>query len=104
MSTKHKYKDAYTVLEAKVGPLNLGMLLNALRLCEEMSLAEFSKKLGITVSHLCDIEKRRKAVSPERAAKFAKILGRSKEQFVRLALQDILDHAGIKMKVQLEAA
>ena len=99
-----KRRDAHKILESMVGPLNFGRLINSLRLCEEMSLAQFSKKLGITVSHLCDIEKRRKFVSPERAAKFAKILGYSQEQFVCLALQDIIDQAGIKMKVQLVAA
>jgi transcriptional regulator with XRE-family HTH domain len=36
---------------------------------------ELAKKLGISKSHLNDIEKGRKAVSPERAARFAKILG-----------------------------
>jgi len=43
-------------------------------------------------------------VSPERAATWAKILGYSDIQFVRLALQDQLDKAGVKMNVQVEAA
>jgi plasmid maintenance system antidote protein VapI len=53
---------------------------------------------------LCDIEKGRKVVSPERAARFAKILGRSAEQFVRLSLQELVDEAGLKMKVNVDAA
>jgi hypothetical protein len=43
-------------------------------------------------------------VSPERAAAWAKILGYSDIQFVRLALQDQLDKAGVKMSVTVEAA
>jgi len=85
-------------------PLTLGGLLESIRLSEDMSQAEFSKKLRISPSHLCDIEKGRKVVSPERAARFAKILGRSERQFVRLALQELVNEAGLKMKVDVAAA
>jgi len=69
-----------------------------------MTLAEFAKKLGISRQHLCDIEKGRKVVSPERAAKFAKILGYSREQFVALALQALLDEADLHLKVEVNVA
>ena len=85
-------------------PLALGGLLESIRLGEEMSQAAFARKLGISPSHLCDIEKGRKVVSPERAARFAKILGRSPEQFVRLSLQELVDEAGLRMKVDVAAA
>jgi len=52
---------------------------------------------------LCDIEKGRKVVGPERAARFANVLGRSQHQFVRLALQELLDEAGLR-KVDVAAA
>jgi hypothetical protein len=55
------------------------------------------------LSHLCDIEKRRKVVSPEQAARFATSLGRSQQQFVRLALQGLVDETGLKMKVDVAA-
>jgi transcriptional regulator with XRE-family HTH domain len=71
---------------------------------EELSQVEFAGQLGISKSHLCDIEKGRKLVSPERAAIFAKILQYSSEQFVRLALQDQVEKAGLKFKVKIEAA
>jgi transcriptional regulator with XRE-family HTH domain len=60
--------------------------------------------LGVSRSHICDVEKGRKVVSAERAAKWAKILGYSDIQFVRLALQDQLDKAGVKMNVKVGAA
>jgi hypothetical protein len=51
--------------------------------------------------HLCDIEKGRKSVSPERASRFARELGYSEEQFVRLALQQLVEVAGLKFQVVL---
>ena len=74
MSTKKK-SDAMQFLESLVGELTFGGLIEAMRQAEEMSQVDFAKKLGISKQHLCDIEKGRKFVSPERAAKFAKILG-----------------------------
>ena len=86
------------------GPLTLGKFLQSIRLGEEMSQVEFADQLGISKSHLCDIEKGRKLVSPERAVIFAKILNYSPEQFVRLALQDQIEKAGLKFKIKIDAA
>ena len=86
------------------GPVTLGKLIEAIRLGEQVSQAEFSKKLKISRSHLNDIEKGNKAVSPERAARFACSLKFSEERFVELSLQSILDEAGLKLKVGVEAA
>jgi transcriptional regulator with XRE-family HTH domain len=92
-------------LEKTAGrPLALGGLLESIRLGEEMSQIAFARKLGVSPSHLCDIEKGRKVVSPERAARFAKLLGRSPEQFVRLSLQELVDEAGLKLKVDVGVA
>ena len=74
MSTKKK-TDAMRFLESLVGELTFGGLIEAMRQAEEMSQVISRKKLGISKQHRCDIEKGRKFVSPERAAKFAKILG-----------------------------
>ncbi len=74
MRTRKK-SETMRFLESIAGrPLTLGGLLESIRLGEEISQAAFAEKLGISVSHLCDIEKGRKVVSPERAARFAKIL------------------------------
>ncbi len=83
------------------GPLTFGGLLEAIRLGEDVSQIDFAEKLGLSRSHLCDIEKGRKIVSPERAAKFAKELGYSQKQFVRLALQDQISMAGLDFKVEV---
>lgn len=83
------------------GPLRLGDLLQAIRLGDELSQADFAQQLGISRSHLCDIEKGRKTVSVQRALRFAQALGYSESQFVRLALQDQVAETGLKLKVQL---
>ena len=102
MITKKK-SDAMKFLESLVDELTFGGLIEAMRQAEEMSQVEFAKKLGISKQHLCDIEKGRKFVSPERAARFAKILGHSEQSFVALALQDIVNQGGLKLKVSVEA-
>ena len=102
MITKKK-SDAMKFLESLVGELTFGGMIEAMRQAEEMSQVEFAKKLGISKQHLCDIEKGRKFVSPERAARFAKILGHSEQSFVALALQDIVNQGGLKLKVSVEA-
>ena len=86
------------------GPLTLAELLSSIRLGDEMSYTEFAERLGVSRSHLCDIEKGRKAISLERAVEFAERLGYSKDQFVRLALQTQVNEAGLSYKVSIEAA
>ena len=104
MSTKKKSEAVKFLEKLTGGPLTLARLLHSIRQGEEMTLAEFAKKLGISRQHLCDIEKGRKVVSPERAARFAKILGYSQEQFVALALQALLDEADLDLKVEVKVA
>jgi transcriptional regulator with XRE-family HTH domain len=86
------------------GPLTLADLLNAIRIGEEMSLTEFASKLGISKSHLCDIEKGRKSVSLLRAIEFANTLGYSRDQFVRLSLQSMIEDAKLEYIVSIDAA
>ncbi len=102
---KRRANDTQAFLEnAMGGPLTLGGALSAIREAESESLAVFADRLGVSRSHLSDIEHGRRAVSPERAARFAKALGHSQAQFVRLALQDQVRSAGLKMRVDVHAA
>jgi transcriptional regulator with XRE-family HTH domain len=68
------------------GPLTLKALMTSIREGEGWSLAEMAKRLGVGRAHVAAIE-RGKAVSPQRAARYAKALGYGEAQFVRLALQ-----------------
>jgi DNA-binding transcriptional regulator YiaG len=102
---KETKSEAMKVLEKlSGGPLTLGRAIESVRKCEELSQEGCAKKLGISKSHLCDVEKGRKTLSPERAAKWAHILGYPQSVLVRLALQAELDAAGLKYKVEIEAA
>ena len=96
--------DAMEFFESLHGPMTLGDMLWSLRDCDEVSQAEFARRLDVSRSHLCDVEKGRKVVSPERAAAWAKVLGFPPTVFVKLALQEQLDRAGVKMSVEVEAA
>lgn len=97
--------SAVTFLEELAGgPLTLADLLLAIRQGEQTTQTEFAQTLNISRSHLCDIEKGRKAISPGRAAQFARKLGYSERQFVELALQDQVHHAGLDLQVRLVAA
>ncbi len=106
MTTKPQRKSAaLQFLERRAGgPLTLGRMLEAIRLGDEISQAAFARKLGISRSHLCDIEHGRKSVSLPRAIKFATTLGYPESQFVRLALQAMVVEAGLNLHVKVDAA
>ena len=102
MNTKSKARR--TLEKILGGPLTLGELLNAIRQGEGWSQTEMATRLEVSRSHLCDIEKGRKTVAPARAARFAAALGYSEAQFVRLALQDLIEDAGLMMTVEVRIA
>jgi len=83
------------------GPLTLRKVLHSIRLCEGMTQVEFSKILGISKYYLSNVENGRKNTTVEKAASFARILGYSEDQFVRLALEAELAKAGLKYKIKL---
>jgi len=97
--------DAMKLMEQlSGGPLTLGLAVESLRKGEHLSQEACAKQLKISKSHLCDVEKGRKLVSPERAAKWARLLGYPESVLVRLALQAELDAAGLKYTVVIAAA
>ena len=65
---------------------NFSTMLRSIREADEISQIEFANILGISRQNLCDIEKKRKGVSPERAANFARILGYPETVFVMLGI------------------
>ncbi len=102
---KRRRSDAMTFLEALTGgPLTLAEMLSAIREGEGWSQVAMGRKLGVSRAHICDIEKGRRTIRPERAARWAKLLGYPVRQMVRLALQAEVDAAGLRLRVALEAA
>lgn len=97
--------DASRFLENLAGaPLTLGGHLRAIRNGEQTTLAEFAGRLDVSRQNLCDVEHGRRSVSPARAADWARALGYSEAQFVRLALQDQVSQAGLNFRVSVDAA
>ena len=93
----------YKQFESKYGILTLGQMINSLRLSDEFSQVDLAKKMKISRSMLCDIEKGRRIVSLKTAKKFAKVLGYSEEQFVTQVLQDMARSVGYKADIQLKS-
>ncbi len=104
MTTKTKKSETAKFLEKLAGGLTLANLLLAIRQGEEMSQVEFAKLLGVSRQYLCDVERGRRSVSPKAAAGFAKKLGYSPQQFVRLCLQDLVNRDGLKLKIDVQDA
>lgn len=105
MSTKSKKKwFKLEDLEKRLGPATIGMFVRSFREADGISQVNFAKRLKISRQNLCDIEMERKLVSPERAAKFAKILGLPEEVLIQIALQDLLRSSELKYRVQIKAA
>jgi len=102
MNTRKKYN--IQDLERRYGRLTFSKFLISWRKSENLSQVEFSEKLGISKANLCDLEKGRKGVSPERAAEIARKLGLPPAGLIQLALQDMLDDLGLDYEVEVEAA
>ena len=75
-------------LRKDFGDLTFGLALESHRLCEEMTLKEFSGILGISVQSLSDLEKGRRIPSPTRAMEIAQKIGEPEAYWIQLALQD----------------
>lgn len=103
-SQGRKTSDVEYLEKLMGGPLTLGGAIAAIRESEGESLAQFAETLGISRTHLSDIEHGRRSVSLERAAQFASALKQNQAQFVRLALQDQVREAGLKLRVDVHAA
>jgi len=86
------------------GELTLGKTIRSIRLCDDITQGDFAKRLKVTQSYLSDLENDRKEVSPQKAAEFAQILGYSKKQFIRLAIQDGLRRKGLNYDIDVRDA
>lgn len=95
---KSAKKFLENLLEEKV---SFAMLLRSIRTRDELTQKELAIKLGVTVSHVSDLENGRKYVSVERAVEFAKKLKDSEKLFVAVALQDQVNLAELDYKVNI---
>ncbi len=103
MITK-KTKESLDFLEKLSGKLTLGSLLLSIRCGEEMTQEQFARKIGVSKQYISDLEHSRRFVSPKAAAHYAKKLGYSPHQFVKLCLQDMIDRDGLNFIIEIEDA
>jgi transcriptional regulator with XRE-family HTH domain len=104
MNTKKEKKFGAKELEKRLGALTIGEFIHTWRTSEEISLKEFGKLIGMSVTNLCDIEKGRKGVSPERAEQIAQAIGVPPALLVRLSIEESLRAAGLNYKVEVKPA
>ena len=104
MSTEKKKSYGLKDLERKFGKLTVGSFLRSWRMSEGLSLKEFGKLIGLSGANLCDIEKGRKGVSPEKAEHIAKVLDIPPTLLIRMAIEESLQSAGLKYRVEIKPA
>lgn len=97
--------DTIKKLEKIAGEkLTFGSLILSIRLGEELSQVDFAKMLDVSKQYLCDVEHGRRSVSIAMAAEWAKKLGYSPDQFVRLSIQDEINKSHLRLVVSIKAA
>jgi|SRR5450432_291706 len=104
MSTDKRRSFGGKDLERRLGKLTVGEMLHSWRVSEEMSLKNFGGLIGMSVPNLCDIEKGRKGVSPEKAEQIAKAIGVPPALLIRLSIEESLKAAGLKYQVEIRPA
>lgn len=104
MSTDRRRTFGSKDLAKRLGKLTVGEFLHTWRVSEEMSLADFGKLVGMSVANLCDIEKGRKGVSPEKAEQIAKAIDVPGALLIRLSIEESLRAAGLRYTVEIKPA
>lgn len=99
MTTQKKAND---ILEAQFGPLYFSDLLKAHRLGEEMTQEQLAQKLEISKQKVCDFEKGRRLPAMKTVVNWAKKLGEPHEIWVKAYLQQQVDSANLKLKVEVK--
>ena len=99
MTTKIKASD---ILEAQFGSLYFSDLLKAHRLGKEMTQDQLAGKLGISKQTVCDYAKGRRLPSIETVVNWAKKLAEPHEIWVKAYLQQQIDYANPKFRVEVK--
>lgn len=104
MSINQQKSFSIKDLEKRLGKLSVGEFLRTWRTSEELSLKDFGKKAGLSVANLCDIEKGRKGISPEKAEQIAKAIGVPPALLIRISIEEGLRAAGLRYTVEIKPA
>jgi DNA-binding XRE family transcriptional regulator len=101
MTTRIKAEEFF---RNEMGPMTFGTFLVGVRHSMNISQADLARKLKVSRSMICDIEKGRVLVSPALAMKIARIGKFPEDMAIKYCLEDQLRKAKIKMKVNVGAA
>jgi transcriptional regulator with XRE-family HTH domain len=101
--TTNTYRAKEALKRMGIKEPTFASLIKNHRQCEELTQLEMAKLLGVSVSHLSDIENERKFVSIERARTFAKKLKDSEKYFVLVTLRDQLRRAKCNFEIELKS-
>lgn len=104
MGTKNTTNAHHFLKKLNKGELSFGQLIQSLRRCDEISQSELAFQVGVSRARLCDIEKGRKSVTLNLAARLAKVMKYPPTYFISVALRDELKNAGLHYQVDLKAA
>ena len=91
-------------LAKRFGKLTIADVLHSWRVCEEMTLRELGKLIGLSAANLCDIEKGRKGISPEKAEQISNAIGVPPTLLVRLSIEESLQTAGLHYRIEVKPA
>lgn len=80
----------------------LSQYMLRLRESYDLNQVDFSEKIGISKTYLCDIEKGRRNISLNKAISISKELHINPLQFIQLIIQDWLDRDKLQITVKLE--
>lgn len=93
--------NALEWFEKEMGPMTFGTFLTAVRAMLDLSQSELARKLKVSRSMICDIEKGRVVASPALAVKIARAAGFPESFAVRCCLQDQLRRMKIRLTVSV---
>lgn len=95
-------RNARLALEKVNGPFSFATYMLGIRTTLDLSQVEMAKKMGISKSALCEIEKGRTLVSAETAVRYARKAEFSETAALEACFQDQLKKAKIKKRIRIE--
>ncbi len=98
-----KKPKAMKQLEKLIGEtLSFSVMVKGYRTREGLTQEELAERLGVKKSYISNLENKRDYVTLEQAIKFAITLQEPIEVWATVALQDMIDRAGMDARVELK--
>ena len=99
---KSKNKNARDVLfKLTKEKFSFAMEFRAYRTRDDLTQDELAVLLGVSKQYISDIENKRRFISVEKAAEYARKMKENERFYIMLAMQDMLNNCGLKYKVNV---